>query len=535
MATNQNQSLAVSQAAGALAEKKGRKKVDKIEVVRHGDALIIPEDMSLDDVLKVVALKREEEETITSFSAEIPASPYDGGYALARALEDMFGVKIARATQILWFTIPPQMITVDIDAKGNTVQVPWGEFQVPGIDGRIETSYTFRDGRVVFMIQATIKQKHKRQFDKLVLMVKEILASSSIYKGKAFRVNFTNDAGKIERMPTIKFIDVDRVTRPIFTKLLEDQMEYDVLAYIRQSEAIKKMQGGVLKRGVLLAGPYGTGKTLSANYIAKVAQEHGFTFVYTKAADIPYAIDFARSYLPAVVFAEDIDSVVTKERTDDVNRLLNKIDGIDSKRQDILFVATTNHPNDINAALLRPGRIDVVMLVEAPDAEAAIRVARWYASGEGTLEAGMEGDDRAFREAGKLLAGMIPATIQEVVRRAQVRAFARTDGASSVITNADLVNAAQYVIREHNLTNPTDEKVDPVKKLGTAFGEGVGSAIGRAMRDVMGMQNARIIQGALPLEIQPMLEAGISASTNSAGHDPDEDDEDEAEEEGDEG
>ncbi|HEY6019605.1 MAG TPA: AAA family ATPase, partial [Candidatus Paceibacterota bacterium] len=269
---------------------------------------------------------------------------------------------------------------------------------------------------------------------------------------------------------------------------------------------------------------HNTGKSLSANYIAKVAEEHGFTFIYAKAQDVPYAIDFARSYLPAVVFAEDIDMVATAERTEDVGKLLNKLDGIDTKRQDIIFVATTNHPDSINAALLRPGRIDLVMLVEPPDAEAAIRVARWYASGEGESSlGGMEDGDEHFREAGVLLAGMIPATIQEVVRRAQVRAFARTNGESSTISNQDLVNAAQYVKREQQLTNPIDIKSDPVKKLGDAFGQGLGVGIGKVLRMALPPQQAQIIQGTLPLELQEP--AGVAGVSNANHQDDDEGDE----------
>ncbi|HEY6022186.1 MAG TPA: hypothetical protein VIY48_20660, partial [Candidatus Paceibacterota bacterium] len=256
MATS-NRLVIKTEADKALTETKGRKKIDSIEVVHHGDALVIPEGITLEQAERIIALKRVEEETIVQFSAAIPASPFDGAYALSRALEKMFGIKIARPTPGFFGDYPPEMMTVEIDAHGGTVQVPWGQFQVPYIEGRIESSFTFDQGRIIFMVGAVIKQKHKEKFDQLVQLVKQFLAESSIYKGKAIRVAFTQDNGKPIRMPEIKYIDVDSVTKPIFTKLLEDQMEYDVLAYIRQAEAIKKMQGGVLKRGVLLAGPYG--------------------------------------------------------------------------------------------------------------------------------------------------------------------------------------------------------------------------------------------------------------------------------------
>lgn len=456
-----------------------RERVDIVEVVRHeGDKMQIPSTMTLEQAAKVIALKIQEEEVITGFSAEIAASPLDGAYAMSKAMEKMFGVSIARTVRTFWGDEPPQSITVEIDAAGHTVQVPWGEFTVPGIDGRLSTSYTFKDGQIIFAISAAIKGKHKKQFEQLVALTREFVLKESIYRGKAFKIDFTGANGRLNPMPSPKFIDVTKATKPIFSKHLEEQLEYDVLAYIHTADAIKKLQGGVLKRGVLLAGPYGTGKTLCATYIAKVAEENKFTFIYTKAQDIPYALDFARTYLPAVVFAEDIDAVATSERTNAVNELLNKLDGVDAKRHDIIAVFTTNHLDSINAAMLRPGRIDVCMVVDPPDAEAAIRVAQYYAGGQLA--------DEDFTEAGRLLNGMIPATIQEAVRRAQIRAMGRTHGESAVVTNFDLAGAARSVLREKGLTNPRDEKTDAIEKFGVSLGRGMGSAIGEAIMEVQG-------------------------------------------------
>jgi SpoVK/Ycf46/Vps4 family AAA+-type ATPase len=71
-----------------------------------------------------------------------------------------------------------------------------------------------------------------------------------------------------------------------------------------------------LKRGVLLEGPYGTGKTLTAFVTAKKCVENGWTFIMLdRVAALKEALTFARMYAPAVVFAEDIDRSVEGERT----------------------------------------------------------------------------------------------------------------------------------------------------------------------------------------------------------------------------
>ena len=464
-----------------MATKAKKTRVDVVEVVRHGEALVIPDDLSLEQARDVLDRKIQEANTFTDFTAKIPAFPLDGAYALMKALERKFGVSIASPKMGEFFGFKfvleaPIQYTVEIDAEGHTVQVPWGEFVVPGMSGNIECGAAMEEGHFIFTLNANVQGKDKAKFEELVALTKEIVATESIYRGKAFRLAFTDENGKTIPMPMPKFMSVKGAARPIFSTIIENQLDYDVLAYITKSDTVRKMRNGQVRRGVLMAGKYGTGKTLTATYIAKLAEENGFTFIYTKADDIPQALDFANTYQPAVIFAEDIEKAAGVVRTEDVGNLLNKLDGIDSKKQDIIFIGTTNNLEQINGAMLRPGRIDVLMTVEPPDAEAAIRIARMYAKGD-MLDEG----DEDFSAAGALLAGTIPAVIEEAVQRARVRASFRTDGDNSIINNQDLMGAAHSVLRERDALNPRDEQPNPLKTLGEAFGSGVGSTLGAAV------------------------------------------------------
>ena len=425
--------------------------VHLVDVIRHtGPGIQLPADLGYTDAAFVLLRKAVDEEQITNFEATIDASPYDGAYAFWQALDAKFGISTQKTVQT-FFGPERRRIQIVINANGETVTVPWGEFEVPGVEGTFKTSYAIEDGRVLFQVTADIKGKYRGVFEELVALTREFIVKASIYRGKALHARFTKANGQLEEVPDIKFFDVSNAEAPIFNADLTDDLENDVLAYIRYPEKMKA-RTGTLKRGILLAGPYGTGKTLTAGYIARVATQHGFTFIYcTKAADIPLAYDFARLYQPAVIFAEDVDSVAGHDRDADVNRLLNKLDGVDSKGRDVIVVFTTNHIENINAAMLRPGRIDAILPIDPPDAETAIRIAQRYADGRLAPDANFSG-------AGQKLEGMIPAVIQEAVMRAEIRALGRTGGQSDIISPDDLVRAAEAVRREREIVKNNAKK-----------------------------------------------------------------------------
>jgi transitional endoplasmic reticulum ATPase len=113
------------------------------------------------------------------------------------------------------------------------------------------------------------------------------------------------------------------------------------------------------------------------------------------------------------VFSEDIDRSVTGDRTVEIDDILNILDGIDTKHENIITVLTTNRLDNVNQAMLRPGRLDAIINVETPDAPTAERLVRYY----GGTSIPEKEDLTAVGEA---LAGQIPAVIEEAVKRAKL-------------------------------------------------------------------------------------------------------------------
>ena len=435
------------------------------DIVRHdGPGIQIPADMELDNAIDILTRKRDEEEEMTTVFANIPAFPYDGAHALKVAMERLFGYVVSKRCGC--GRNHNTELKIVVDAKGTMVTVPWGKFEVPGLSGHIQTSAAREGKHWVFAIQGEIKGKHKAKFDALVETTKQIALNESIYRGKAFRVKFKDEYNDSLPVPEINFLDVSTATEPIYRSDLQEQFNNDVLSYITHSELVRPLNGGTLKRGVLFAGPYGTGKTLAATWVARKAVENQWTYIYvTDPTDFYDAHLLARAYQPAVIFVEDVDKIAGTDRTVEVDKMLNVLDGTDTKKLDIMCFFTTNHGDKITEAMYRPGRIDFLFRASPPDAEAAIKIAITYAQGR------IEGTPADFTEAGQALDGMIPPTIKEAVARAQIRAVIRTGDKNAGISNTDLVAAAQSIERERNTYKGVPES--EVERMGKQIGQTV--------------------------------------------------------------
>ena len=113
----------------------------------------------------------------------------------------------------------------------------------------------------------------------------------------------------------------------------------------------------------MFTGDIGTGKTETAIRCGLEAMKRGMTFFYVKDSDtFNDVLKLSEKYGDCVIFMEDIDTLTDDdERTDDLNEWLNLIDGIELKgRNGLRVIFTTNHPEKINRAARRPGRIDLI-------------------------------------------------------------------------------------------------------------------------------------------------------------------------------
>ncbi len=178
-------------------------------------------------------------------------------------------------------------------------------------------------------------------------------------------------------MPQVTFVDVAGADEAV--EELQEIKEF------LQEPAKFQAVGAKIPKGVLLYGPPGTGKTLLARAVAGEAGVPFFSisgsdfvemFVGVGASRVRDLFEQAKANSPAIIFVDEIDAVGrhrgagigggNDEREQTLNQLLVEMDGFDVKTN-VILIAATNRPDVLDPALLRPGRFDRQITVEAPD------------------------------------------------------------------------------------------------------------------------------------------------------------------------
>ncbi|HWK93098.1 MAG TPA: ATP-dependent zinc metalloprotease FtsH [Luteimicrobium sp.] len=193
-------------------------------------------------------------------------------------------------------------------------------------------------------------------------------------------------------MPQVTFADVageDEAVEELqeIKEFLEDPAKFQAV-------------GAKIPKGVLLYGPPGTGKTLLARAVAGEAGVPFYSisgsdfvemFVGVGASRVRDLFDQAKQNAPAIIFVDEIDAVGRHrgagmggghdEREQTLNQLLVEMDGFDVKTN-VILIAATNRPDILDPALLRPGRFDRQVAVEAPDLKGREAILRVHAQGK---------------------------------------------------------------------------------------------------------------------------------------------------------
>lgn len=436
-------------------------RVNVAEIVNHGEKLILPEHMGIGDAIELLERRLKYMEENVALSEVFDVFPWDGAHALMQVLTKRYGWAASEPTPGFFGSKPPQMLTIET-GFGQVIRIPWGLFSLPGIEGHIETGATKKDGRVVFAISGATKRKNEAAIGALFDDMREYLKTGSIYRGKAIKLRFRDDDGGELEMPEPKFLDTSWIDRNCLIYSDDVQASIETNLFTPIGRCADLIANGIpIKRGVLLGGMYGTGKTLAAHVASKLAVDNNITYLYVPRADeLADAIKFAKQYQsPAcVIFCEDIDRAVSGERTVEMDDILNIIDGIDTKNANIIVVMTTNALDAINPAMLRPGRLDAVIEVSPPDSNAVEKLLRLY--GGDTI-----GADVDLSEVAHLLAGNIPAVIAEVVKRARLSQL-RLQPAGHIVNQVGasaLIEAAATMKRQlailHAASQPKEAQV----------------------------------------------------------------------------
>lgn len=210
--------------------------------------------------------------------------------------------------------------------------------------------------------------------------------------------NMFGGVGKInakefnQEHPDVTFADVAGEDEAV------EELE-EIREFLASPEKFRKV-GAKIPRGVLLYGPPGTGKTLLAKAVAGEAHVPFFSisgseflelYVGVGASRVRDLFVRARKASPAIVFIDEIDAVGrhrgsgigggNDEREQTLNQLLVELDGFDD-RANVILIAATNRPDILDPALLRPGRFDRQISVDAPDLKGREAILKVHAKGK---------------------------------------------------------------------------------------------------------------------------------------------------------
>ena len=156
--------------------------------VKH---ITLPEGMTHDDAINRIKADKEmstyDEKEVT-IEEVVRRFPFEAAYALTKAVKELHGQAIGHDKQLPdGRVVQNKLIGVPISAT-ESVQVPWGPFHLPDVEGELETSFTEDNGMFVLLLTARVKRKYAATIQKLAERTREIVDKESIYRGKAVKV-----------------------------------------------------------------------------------------------------------------------------------------------------------------------------------------------------------------------------------------------------------------------------------------------------------------------------------------------------------
>ena len=217
-------------------------------------------------------------------------------------------------------------------------------------------------------------------------------------------------------------------------------------------------------RGILLYGPPGTGKTLLAKAVAKESEAN---FIQVKGPSLlsmwvgkseegmRKIFERARQVAPCIVFFDEIDSLAgrrgmeqgTKVTERVLNQMLAEMDGLEDLNN-VLVIGATNRPDMLDTALLRPGRFDKILLVNAPDEVGRMQILKIHTTkmplGDGKKLLNEKEKEEFLKEFAKETDGYTGADLEAVVREAAYFAL-REDIESKNVTKKNFTEAMKKI------------------------------------------------------------------------------------------
>ncbi|MDX6481937.1 MAG: cell division protease FtsH [Gaiellaceae bacterium] len=269
----------------------------------------------------------------------------------------------------------------------------------------------------------------------------------------------------------------------------------EVVEFFRDPERFERL-GAKVPKGLLLYGPPGTGKTLLAR---AVAHESGANFYSASAASfvemfaglgaarIRKLFQEARKNAPAIIFIDELDAVgaqrsghgFNREQDQTLNQLLVELDGFEGAEQ-VVVMGASNRIEDLDTALLRPGRFDRQMLVPPPDLAGREAILRVHTRGKPL------GPDVSLATVARQTSGLTGAELANVCNEAAIAAGRRGD---VVLTQEDFDGALERVVAGLQQKKVLTEK----ERMILAYHEGGHALMAHLMGGASELQKVTIV------------------------------------------
>lgn len=218
---------------------------------------------------------------------------------------------------------------------------------------------------------------------------------------------------------------------------------------LRDPQRVERL-GGTLPTGVLFYGPPGTGKTAACKALAK---EVDWAFLIATGTDLardPKGLDKlfaqAKELRPCIVFIDEADDLIRSREysnnTEATNKLLTIMDGVSDRVRDVVWIAATNHPDQIDQALLRGGRFtEKVEFVRPDESQLASHVGKWLLTRDIALSPEISAQDVA-----ELVGDESIANVEAVLQYAVNRAISKSAGNQSLELTADDIKRGAMMV-----------------------------------------------------------------------------------------
>ena len=269
----------------------------------------------------------------------------------------------------------------------------------------------------------------------------------------------------------------------------------EVVDFFRDPKRFERL-GAKVPKGLLLYGPPGTGKTLlaravahesGANFYSASASSFVEMFAGLGAARIRKLFAEARKNAPAIIFIDELDAVgaqrtghgFNREQDQTLNQLLVELDGFEGSEQ-VVVMGASNRIEDLDKALLRPGRFDRQMLVPPPDLAGREAILLVHTRGKPL------GPDANLSTIARQTSGLTGAELANVCNEAAIAAGRRGD---SVLTHEDFDGALERVVAGLQQKKVLTEK----ERMILAYHEGGHALMAHLMGGAAELQKVTIV------------------------------------------